>query len=196
VTLDRVRCGAASGDRPRCPGDGAESGAVFLVVVGAVGSSRSGLCRCRPGLPLGRACSSTSRISRVTRLRLPPASVAASGMPLASTSRSCFGVQAAAIDQEDSSQGLERERGHGPRPRQRATSRSLPHGSVSETDADGTRLTRPPVAKTAGAASRLPRTHRRTHTAGLPSRSRWAARARSVEREPPWIAPTPPPDRD
>ena len=66
---------------------GAEFAAVFVVVVAAIGGDPVGRRRGRPTLPRTGGTRSTSGTSCVTSLRLPPVTVQASGIPVASTRR-------------------------------------------------------------------------------------------------------------
>ena len=104
--LERVQPGEASFDHPALlaqtravrdavagdPRSDVASGqppTVDAVVVAAANSSR-GLRRGRPRLPRIGGTASTSGMSWVTSLRLPPVSVTASGTPPASTIRWCL----------------------------------------------------------------------------------------------------------
>ena len=65
----------------------ADEVAVLVVVVAAVGDEPCGRRRGRPTLPRTGGTRSSSGISWVTSLRLPPVTVQASGIPVASTRR-------------------------------------------------------------------------------------------------------------
>ena len=80
---------AAAGD-PRSDPTLAELAPVAVVVVAAIGEQLPRRRRGRPRLPRIGGTASTSGISWVTSLRLPPVSVTASGMPLVSQIRWCL----------------------------------------------------------------------------------------------------------
>ena len=114
-------CGPAAGDHGFDAA--ADEPAVLVVVVAAVGDEHVGSQRGLPIMPRTGGTLSISGISWVTSLRLPPVSVQASGIPLASTRRWCL-EPASSVNRARARRGAPFSPAHGWSRRPPATTRA------------------------------------------------------------------------
>ena len=155
------------------------SRAMLVVVVATVADHWSGRRRGRPTRPPTAGTRSSSGISCVTSWRLPPVSVNASGIPVASTRRWCFDPALPLSTGLGPVSEPPFSPARGSRRRSRVTTRSRPQRATASATARAACPTPRPAATHPACASRCTPIHTRAPAADASTRSPCAARTRS-----------------